>query len=49
MNNGSDTSNPSSTRLPSAGDALRRVSSTNKFNQSNPERINVQTAKFYSK
>ncbi len=44
MNNISDTLNASSTRLPSAGDAIRRVSSTGKFNQSNSEKINIQTA-----
>jgi len=44
MNNISDTSNAPSTRLPSAGDAIRRVSSTSKFNQSNSERTNIQTA-----
>lgn len=44
MSNGSDLSGNSSTRLPSAGDALRRISSTGKPALPNSERINVNTA-----
>lgn len=39
ISNGSDLSNSSSNRLASAGDAIRRVSSTGKFNQANIQTV----------
>ena len=41
MSNGSDLSGNVSTRLPSTGDPLRRISSTGKFNQPNSDRVNI--------
>ena len=41
MSNGSDSSNNSSNRLPSAGDGIRRISSTGKFNQPTSDRANA--------
>ena len=43
MSNGTDMSSNNSNRLPSAGDALRRVSSTGKANQLNSDRANVNS------
>ncbi len=41
MSNGSDPSNNTSNRLPSAGDGIRRISSTGKFNQPTSDRTNA--------
>jgi hypothetical protein len=40
-NNGTENPASPSNRIPSAGDALRRISSTGKTNQVNSERINA--------
>ena len=44
MSNGSDLSGNSTTRLPSAGDSLRRISSTGKPALPNAERTNINAA-----
>jgi hypothetical protein len=43
MSNGLEVSTSPSNRLPSTGDALRRVSSTGKFAQPNSEKINIHS------
>ncbi len=44
MSNGTDVLTNSPTRLPSTGDALRRIASTGKLNKSNSDRINIHSS-----